>query len=61
MKKHYLVAMLVIMIGISAAASDKNPGIKEYSFSEMSLNPAIVSSDDKVRVIIKDNHFNPPR
>jgi len=59
MKKHYLVAMLVIMIGISAAASDKNPGKKEYSFSEMSLNPAIVSSDDKVRVIIKDNSFQP--
>jgi len=58
MKKHYLVAVLVIMIGISAAASDKQ-GKEDYRFSPAGFDSAIVSADDKVKVIIKDGSFKP--
>ena len=58
MNKHCLIAMLVIMIGISAAASDMQ-GKEDYSISLAGFNSAIVSSDDKVKVIIKDGSFQP--
>ena len=58
---HYLAALLVILIGISAAASDKNPDQKKYSFSEIGLDPAIIPSDDKAKVIIKDGSFRPSK
>ena len=56
MNKHYLIAVLVIIIGISAAASDK-PGKVDYSIS--GFNPEIVSSGDTEKVIIKDGSFQP--
>ena len=56
MNKHYLVAVLVMMIGISAAVSDR-PGTLDFSLSQAGLNPAVV--DDKVKVIIKDGSFQP--
>lgn len=59
MKKHHLVAMLIIMIGISAAVSDMGPGKEDYRLPEMNLNPAIVSSDDEFKVIIEDGSFQP--
>ena len=60
MNKHYLIAMLVILIGISAAASDKQ-GKEDYRFSLAGSNSDIVSSDDKVKVIIKDGSFQPSK
>lgn len=59
MKTHYLAAMLIIMIGISASVSDMGPGKDDYSLSEINLNPAIVSSDDVFKVIIEDGSFQP--
>lgn len=60
MNKHYFIAMLVILIGISAAASDKQ-GKEDYRFSLAGSNSDIVSSDDKVKVIIKDGSFQPSK
>ena len=56
MNKHCLAAVLVMMIGISAAVSDR-PGTLDFSLSQAGLNPAVV--DDKVKVIIKDGSFQP--
>ena len=58
MNKHYFIAMLIIMIGISAAASDKQ-GKEDYSISPAGFNSEIFSSDDKAKVIIKDGSFQP--
>lgn len=59
MEKHYLAAILIAMIGFSAAVSDNLQSRTGLDFAEMSLNPAIVSSEDKVKVIIKDSSFQP--
>ena len=58
MKTLYLVAVLVVMIGISAAASDKQ-GKEDYRIFPAGFDSAAVSSDDKVKVIIKDGSFQP--
>ena len=59
MKKHYLAVILLAMIGLSNALADDSQRQIGFNLAEMSLNPIIVSSDDSVKVKIKDSSFQP--
>ena len=61
MKRHLLILIMIMLVSLSSAASEKNPDQQVgYNFGDMTLSQVVDPSGSAVNVNIKDNSFQPP-